>query len=63
LLSIKGTYYGLLFWRSFTQLFGGLGIVLLFLDILPNLGLAGLEALFLMAAGIPVYDSLMARES
>jgi trk system potassium uptake protein TrkH len=99
LLSIKGTYYGLLFRRSFTQLLGGLGIVLLFLVILPNLGvagrelysveglgltkealtpgvkntarafwgiylgLAGLEALLLMAVGLPVYDSLMARES
>jgi trk system potassium uptake protein TrkH len=94
LLSIKGTYYGLLFWRSFSQLLGGLGIVLLFIAILPNLGVAGrelysveglgltkealtprvkntaktfwgiylgltgLEALLLMAAGLPVYDSL-----
>jgi trk system potassium uptake protein TrkH len=94
MLSIKGTYYGLLFWRSFTQLLGGLGIVLLFIAILPNLGiagrelysveglgltkeaitprvkntaktfwgiylgLAGLEALLLVVAGLPVYDSL-----
>jgi len=43
LLSIKGTYYGLLFWRSFSQLLGGLGIVLLFIAILPNLGVAGRE--------------------
>ena len=94
MLAIKGTYYGLLFWRSFTQLLGGLGIVLLFIAILPNLGvagrelysveglgltkeaitprvkntaktfwgiylgLAGLEALLLVAAGLPFYDSL-----
>jgi trk system potassium uptake protein TrkH len=94
LLAVKGTYYGLLFWRSFSQLLGGLSIVLLFIAILPNLGLAGrelysveglgltkealtprvkntaktlwgiylglagLEALLLVAAGLPVYDSL-----
>ncbi|OPY48714.1 MAG: potassium transporter [Methanosaeta sp. PtaU1.Bin112] len=94
MLAVKGTYYGLLFWRSFTQLLGGLGIVLLFIAILPNLGvagrelysveglgltkeaitprvkntaktfwgiylgLAGLEALLLVAAGLPLYDSL-----
>jgi trk system potassium uptake protein TrkH len=93
-LAIKGTYYGLLFWRSFTQLLGGLGIVLLFIAILPNLGvagrelysvdglgltkeaitprvkntaktfwgiylcLAGIESLLLVAAGLPLFDSL-----
>ncbi len=35
------TYYGLLFWRSFTQFLGGLGIILLFIAILPQLGIAG----------------------
>lgn len=94
LIAFKWTYYGLLFWRSFSQLLGGLGIVLLFIAILPNLGLAGrqlysveglgltkealtprvkntaktlwgiylglagIEALLLVAAGLPVYDSL-----
>ncbi len=94
LLTIKGTYFGLLFWRSFSQFLGGLGIILLFIAILPNLGvagrelysveglglmkealtprvktaaktfwgiylgLAGLEALLLVAAGLPLYDSL-----
>lgn len=94
LLEVKGTYFGLLFWRSFTQLLGGLGIVLLFIAILPNLGLAGrelysidglgltkeaitprvkntaktfwgiylglagLEALLLFGAGLPLFDSL-----
>jgi trk system potassium uptake protein TrkH len=43
LLATKGTYFGLLFWRSFTQLLGGLGIILLFIAILPNLGVAGRE--------------------
>jgi trk system potassium uptake protein TrkH len=94
LLAVKGTYFGLLFWRSFSQLLGGMGIILLFIAILPNLGVAGrelysvegigltkagitprikdtaktfwgiylgfvaLEALILMAVGMPVYDSI-----
>lgn len=57
LLAIKGTYYGLLFWRSFSQLLGGLGIILLFIAILPNLGVAGrelysVEGIGLMKEGI-----------
>jgi trk system potassium uptake protein TrkH len=37
------TIFGLLFWRSFTQLLGGMGIILLFIAILPHLGVAGRE--------------------
>ncbi len=40
-VSITGTFYGLLFWRSFTQLLGGMSIILLFIAILPLLGVAG----------------------
>ena len=40
-IPIKGTFYGLLFWRSFTQLLGGMSIILLFIAILPQLGVAG----------------------
>ncbi len=39
--SLGGTFYGLLFWRSFIQLLGGMGIILLFIAILPQLGVAG----------------------
>ncbi len=35
------TYYGLLFWRSFQQLIGGLGIILLIVAIFPRLRVAG----------------------
>ncbi len=35
------SYRGLLFWRSFTQWLGGMGIIVLFIAILPNLGVAG----------------------
>ncbi len=88
------TIYGLLFWRSFTQFLGGMGIILLFIAILPHLGVAGrelysveglgltkealtprvkntakifwriylglvgLEALALVALGLPLYDAV-----
>ncbi len=35
------TYFGLLFWRSFAQWLGGMGIILLFIVVLPHLGVAG----------------------
>lgn len=40
-LSVDRTFYGLLFWRSFIQLIGGMGIIVLFLAVLPHLGIAG----------------------
>lgn len=40
-ISREETYYGLLFWRSFSQWLGGMGIILLFIAILPRLGVAG----------------------
>jgi trk system potassium uptake protein TrkH len=88
------TYMGLLFWRSFAQWLGGMGIILLFIAILPKLGVAGrqlykaevpgpdkdaltprirqtakllwwiyvilttAEVIMLVAAGMPLYDSL-----
>ena len=38
---IEPTYRGLLFWRCFTNWIGGMGIIVLFIAILPNLGVAG----------------------
>ncbi len=35
------TFYGLLFWRSFQQLIGGLGIILMVVAIFPQLRVAG----------------------
>ena len=37
------TFYGLLFWRSFQQLIGGLGIILMVVAIFPQLRVAGLQ--------------------
>jgi trk system potassium uptake protein TrkH len=39
--SMDETFMGLLFWRSFAQWLGGMGIILLFVAILPRLGVAG----------------------
>jgi trk system potassium uptake protein TrkH len=39
--SLDKTFMGLLFWRSFAQWLGGMGIILLFVAILPRLGVAG----------------------
>ena len=35
------TFFGLLFWRSFEQLIGGLGIILLIVAVFPHLRVAG----------------------
>ena len=37
------TFFGLLFWRSFQQLIGGLGIILMVIAIFPQLHVAGLQ--------------------
>ena len=37
------TFFGLLFWRSFQQLIGGLGIILMVVAIFPQLRVAGLQ--------------------
>ncbi|NPV61547.1 MAG: TrkH family potassium uptake protein [Methanotrichaceae archaeon] len=52
MISIKGTYFGLLFWRSFSQLLGGMGIILLFIAILPHLGMAGRQLYYVEGLGL-----------
>lgn len=51
---------GILFWRSFTQWLGGLGIVVLFVAVLPALGVEGKILLFTEMPG-PLKDSLTPR--
>ena len=41
----------LLFWRSFTQWLGGMGIIVLFIAILPQLAVAGRQLFFAEAPG------------
>ncbi len=54
------TYFGLLFWRSFTQLIGGMGIILLYVAILPSLGVAGRQLFRAEVVG-PTKDTITPR--
>lgn len=51
---------GVLFWRSFTQWYGGMGMIVLAVAILPFLGVGGLELLQAEGPG-PTNDSLAPR--
>lgn len=44
--------YGLFLWRSLSQWFGGMGILLLFIVVLPHLALAGRQMFFAEATGV-----------
>ncbi|NGX43495.1 MAG: Trk system potassium uptake protein TrkH [Chlamydiae bacterium] len=57
---IEAVSKALLFWRSFTQWLGGMGIVLLFVAILPVLGVGG-KVLFQAEVPGPIKDSLTPR--
>ncbi len=50
LTNIEALPEGLLFWRSFTQWIGGMGIIVLSLAILPLLGIGGMQ---LFSAEVP----------
>ncbi|MFC2130407.1 TrkH family potassium uptake protein [Bacteroidota bacterium] len=52
--------HGLLFWRSLTHWFGGMGIIVLSLAILPFLGVGGMQ-LFKAESPGPVVDKLSPR--
>ena len=51
---------GLLFWRSFTQFIGGIGIIVFSIAILPLLGFGGVQ-LFRAEVAVPVADKLTPR--
>lgn len=44
---------GLFLWRAMTQWFGGLGVIALFVVVLPRLGIAGRQLFFAEASGAP----------
>ena len=50
----------LFFWRSFTQWLGGMGIIVLFIAILPQFAIAGRQLFFAEAPG-PTEDKLTPR--
>jgi trk system potassium uptake protein TrkH len=58
--SKEQTYMGLLFWRSFSQWLGGMGIILLFIAVLPKLGVAGRQLYKAEVPG-PEKDALTPR--
>ena len=59
---IEGSGRGILFWRSMTQWFGGMGMVVLAVAVLPFLGVGGLELINSEAPG-PTADRLAPRVS
>jgi len=59
---IENCSKSLLFWRSFTQWLGGMGIIVLFLAILPKLAVAGRD-LFRAEVPDPIGDKLRPRLS
>ncbi|MFH1153011.1 MAG: TrkH family potassium uptake protein [Pseudomonadota bacterium] len=60
--NIEGVSKSLLFWRSFIQWLGGMGIIVLSIAILPFLGVGGMQ-LFKAEVPSPVPDKLTPRLS
>ena len=57
---IESLPHGILFWRSFTQFIGGMGIIVFSIAILPLLGMGGIQLFRAEVAG-PVADKLTPR--
>ena len=59
---IEGTSRGILFWRSMTQWYGGMGMVVLAVSVLPFLGIGGMDLMRAESPG-PSSDRLAPRVS
>ena len=59
-LLIEDVPHGILFWRSFTQFIGGMGIIVFSIAILPILGMGGVQLFRAEVAG-PVADKITPR--
>ncbi|MFQ5691733.1 MAG: TrkH family potassium uptake protein, partial [Nitrospinota bacterium] len=57
---IEALPVGILFWRSFTQWLGGMGIIVLTVALLPMFGVGGLQLLNAEAPG-PTFERLVPR--
>ena len=57
---IESLPHGILFWRSFIQWIGGMGIIVFYIAILPLLGVGGVQ-LFKAEAPGPVSDKIKPR--
>jgi len=60
LTDIEATGRGVLFWRSFTQWLGGMGIIVLFVALLPELG-PGARFLYKLEVPGPTAEALQPR--
>jgi len=60
LTGVEAVSRGILFWRSFLQWLGGMGIVVLFLTVLPALGIGG-KFLYQTEMSGPVKESITPR--
>jgi trk system potassium uptake protein TrkH len=58
--AIEGHPLGVLFWRSFTQWLGGMGIIVLFVALLPELG-PGARFLYKLEVPGPTAEALVPR--
>ncbi len=58
--NIESLSHGILFWRSFTQFIGGMGIIVFSIAILPLLGFGGVQLFKAEVAG-PTADKLTPR--
>ena len=58
--NIEAVPHGILFWRSFTQWLGGMGIIILAIAILPRLSVGGMQLMSLEAPG-PTTEKLTPR--
>jgi trk system potassium uptake protein TrkH len=56
----EGYSHGIFFWRGFTQWLGGMGVIALFIAVLPALAIAGRQMFFAEAPG-PDEDRLTPR--
>jgi len=59
-LLIEDVPHGILFWRSFTQFIGGMGIIVFSIAILPMLGIGGVQLFRAEVAG-PVANKITPR--
>ena len=60
MLDIQSNGHGILFWRSFTQWLGGMGIIVLFVALLPELG-PGARFLYKLEVPGPTAETLHPR--
>lgn len=57
---VEAVSKAILFWRNFTQWLGGMGIVVLFLTVLPALGVGG-KSLYQLEAPGPIKEAISPR--